>query len=175
MTSSRRAGFIAACALLLDACGAGSPADPQFFPSHDPALATLPFSEAVRAGDLLFVSGQIGNAPGTLDPVAGGIEGESRQALENMRAILERHGSSLDGVVKCTVFLADMREWPTFNKVYRRFFTRGLPARSALGANGLARNARVEVECIAFAGSQRPPAPSGAERAPKDNGNRPQR
>jgi 2-iminobutanoate/2-iminopropanoate deaminase len=128
---------------------------PQFFPPHDPALATLPFSEAVRAGALLFVSGQIGNAPGTLDLVAGGIEGESRQALENMRAILERHGSSLDGVVKCTVFLVDMREWPAFNEVYRRFFTRGLPARSALSASGLARNARVEVECIASAGSQR--------------------
>ena len=149
----------AVLSVAIAARGAGSPADPpapQFFPSADPALAALPFSEAVRAGDLLFVSGQIGNAPGTLDLVPGGIEAESRQALENMRAILERHGSSLDRVVKCTVFLADMREWPAFNEVYRRFFARSLPARSALGASGLARGARVEIECVAAVGPHRP-------------------
>jgi 2-iminobutanoate/2-iminopropanoate deaminase len=145
--------------LAIAARGLGSPADPpvpQFFPSPDPALAALPFSEAVRTGDLLFVSGQIGNAPGTLDLVPGGIEAEARRALENMQAILERHGSSLDRVVKCTVFLADMREWPAFNEVYRRFFTRGLPARSALGASGLARGARVEIECVASVGPPKP-------------------
>jgi len=137
---------------------AGSPPDPpvpQFFPSSDPALTALPFSEAVRVGDLLFISGQIGNAPGTLDLVPGGIEAESQRALENMRAILERHGSSPDRVVKCTIFLADMREWAAFNEVYRRFFSRGLPARSALGASGLARGARVEIECIAIVGPHR--------------------
>ena len=156
---------IAALALAFSACAVGSPADPpQFFPSPDPALAALPFSEAVRAGDLLFVSGQIGNAPGTLDLVPGGIEAEARRALENIRAILERHGSSLDRVVKCTVFLADMREWPAFNEVYRRFFTRGLPARSALGASGLARGARVEIECVASVGPQPGPAPAAAPR-----------
>ena len=145
----------AVLSLAIAARAAGSPADPpapQFFPSPDPALAALPFSEAVQTGDLLFVSGQIGNAPGTLDLVPGGIEAEARRALENMRAILERHGSSLDRVVKCTVFLADMREWPAFNEVYRRYFTRGLPARSALGASGLARGARVEIECVASVG-----------------------
>jgi 2-iminobutanoate/2-iminopropanoate deaminase len=131
---------------------------PQFFSSPDAALANLPFSEAVRTGDLLFVSGQIGNAPGTLAVVPGGIEAEARRALENMRAILERHGSSLDHVVKCTVFLADMREWPAFNEVYRRFFTRNLPARSALGASDLALGARVEIECVASVGPHRPKA-----------------
>jgi reactive intermediate/imine deaminase len=140
--------------------GAGCPADPQFFPSSDPALAALPFSEAVRSGDLLFVSGQIGTAPGTDKVVPGGIKAEARQALLNVKAILERHGSSLERVVKCTVFLADIKEWQAFNEVYRGFFKRNLPARSALGASGLALGARVEVECLAAAG----PAPASARR-----------
>ena len=143
-------------AMSIAATAADRPAEPQFFPSPDPALAALPFSDAVRAGDLLFLSGQIGAAPGTLAVVPGGLEAEARQALLNMKAILERHGSSLERVVKCTVFLADMKEWPAFNKVYRDFFKRNLPARSALGANGLALGARVEVECVAVVGRARP-------------------
>ena len=112
----------------------------------------LPFSEAVRVGDTLYVSGQLGNTPGTLQLVPGGIAAEARQTLENMKAVLERHGSSMDRVVKCTVFLADMKEWPAFNEVYLKFFTKNLPARSALGASGLALGARVEMECIAVVG-----------------------
>jgi reactive intermediate/imine deaminase len=112
----------------------------------------LPFSEAVRVGDTLYVSGQRGNVPGTLQLVPGGIAAEARQTLENMKAVLERRGSSLDRVVKCTVFLADMKEWPAFNEVYLRYFTKDLPARSALGASGLALGARVEMECIAVVG-----------------------
>ena len=75
---------------------------------------------------------------------------ETRRTLENIKAILERHGSSLNHVMKCTVFLADIKDWPAFNEVYREFFKTNLPARSALGANGLAFGARVELECIAF-------------------------
>lgn len=112
----------------------------------------LPFSEAVRAGDLLFLSGQIGNAPGTWDLVPGGIEAETRQTLENVGAILERHGSSFDRVVKCTVFLQDIEEWPAMNGVYRTYFSSGPPARSALAGSGLALGARVEIECIAVIG-----------------------
>ncbi len=123
--------------------------NPEFFPSPDPALASLPFSEAVRVGHLLFVSGQVGNVPGTTALVQGGISAESRQALENIKGILARHGSGLDRVVKFTVFLADMQEWPAFNSVYRGFFSDHFPSRSALGANGLALRARVELECIA--------------------------
>jgi len=111
--------------------------------------ATLPFSEAVRDGGLLFVSGQIGNLPGTLELVPGGLAAEAARALENMRAILERHGSSMGDVLKCTVFLADMNDWGDFNAVYRRAFPERLPARSALGSSGLALGARVEIECIA--------------------------
>lgn len=109
----------------------------------------LPFSDAVRVGDLLFLSGQIGNIPGKLELVPGGIAAETRQAMENIRKILEDNGSSLDRVVKVTVMLADINEWREFNSVYVTFFPENLPARSAFGTNGLAINARVEIECSA--------------------------
>ena len=84
--------------------------------------------------------------------VPGGIEPETRQALANIRAVLERHGSSMDRVFKCTVMLADMQEWPAMNGVYVRHFPTHLPARSAFGASGLALGGRVEIECIATVG-----------------------
>ena len=129
---------------------------PDFLTSPQTAALSLPFSEAVRAGDFLFLSGQIGNVPGKLELVPGGIGPEATQALDNIKAILERHGSSMDALVKCTVFLADIREWPAFNAVYRNYFPHHFPARSALATNGLAIGARVEVECIAYAPSTRP-------------------
>ncbi len=124
--------------------------EPRYYPVTPAAGTSLPFSEAVQMGDLLFVSGQIGNVPGTLTVVPGGLDAEARRALENMKAILERHGTSLDHVVKVTVFLTDMKEWPAFNGIYREFFKTNLPARSAVGATGLALGARVELECIAY-------------------------
>jgi len=108
----------------------------------------LPFSSAVRVGDLLFLSGSIGVVPGTLDLAEGGIQGETRQTMDNIKQTLETFGSSTDKVVKCTVFLADMAEWGAMNEVYRAYFENP-PARSALGASGLALGARVEIECIA--------------------------
>lgn len=126
-----------------------SAAGPQFYPAGDSALRGLPFSEAVQVGNLLIVSGQIGNVPGTLELVSGGIGPESRQALENIRAILERHGASMKDVVKCTIFLADIGEWGAFNAVYREAFAPPYPARSALGSSGLVLGARTEVECMA--------------------------
>ena len=108
----------------------------------------LPFSSAVRVDDLLFLSGAIGNVPGTMTLADGGIQGETRQTMENIKGTLENFGSSMDRVVKCTVFLADMSEWGAMNEVYRTYFVNP-PARSALGANGLALDARVEIECIA--------------------------
>jgi len=128
----------------------GGIADPRFFPSHDPAFASLPFSEAVQLGHLLFVSGQIGNAPGAITLVPGGIAAESKQALDNIRTILTRHGSALEHAVKFTVFLADMQEWSAFNTVYREFFSGRFPSRSALAAKELILGARVELECIAY-------------------------
>jgi 2-iminobutanoate/2-iminopropanoate deaminase len=124
-------------------------AAPQFFLAGDSALRGMPFSEAVQVGNLLIVSGQIGNVPGKLELVQGGIEPESRQVLENIRAILERHGASLKDVVKCTIFLADIGEWGAFNAVYREVFAPPYPARSALGSSGLVLGARTEVECMA--------------------------
>lgn len=108
----------------------------------------LPFSSAVRVDNILYLSGQLGIIPGTLDLAEGGIQGETRQTMENISAVLEQFDSSLDKVVKCTVFLADMAEWGAMNEVYRTYF-KNPPARSALGASGLALGATVEIECIA--------------------------
>ena len=109
----------------------------------------LPFSDAVKVGDMLYLSGKIGNLPGTSQLAAGGIAGETRQAMENIKASLEKYGSSLDEVVKCTVFLADIAEWGAMNEVYTTYFPANPPARSALGTSGLALGARVEIECLA--------------------------
>jgi reactive intermediate/imine deaminase len=119
----------------------------------DSVPTNFPFSEAVRVGNLLFLSGQVGLDPDTRKLVTGGIKEESRQTMENIKASLKAHGYSMSDVVKCTVMLADMSEYATFNEVYRSFFTKPYPARSALGANGLAFGARVEVECIAAKGN----------------------
>ena len=109
---------------------------------------TRPFSPAVRVGNLLFLSGQIGvTSTGALVP--GGIGPETRQALDNIRDVLQRTGSSMERVVKCTVMLADMREWDAMNIVYASYFPGNKPARSSFGATGLALGARVEIECLA--------------------------
>jgi 2-iminobutanoate/2-iminopropanoate deaminase len=122
----------------------------EFMP--DPAPPVGPFTRAVRVGHLLFLSGQIGtDASGRLVP--GGIQPETRQTLENIRAELRRNGLGMDRVAKCTVFLADMAEWGRMNEVYATFFPGPKPARSAAGSNGLALGARVEIECIAAYGS----------------------
>jgi len=109
----------------------------------------LPFSDAVRVGPMLYLSGKIGNTPGTSSLAEGGIAGETRQTLENIKASLEKYGYKMSDVVKCTVFLADIQEWGEMNKVYTTFFPTNPPARSALGTSGLALNARVEIECFA--------------------------
>ena len=111
-----------------------------------------PFSPAVRVGNMLYLSGQIGtDSTGRLVP--GGLEAEARQTMENIKDVLARVGSSMDRVVKCTAMMADMAEWPAMNAVYATYFPRNYPARSAFGATALALGARVEVECIAVAGS----------------------
>lgn len=108
----------------------------------------LPFSSAVRVDKMLYLSGSIGLVPGTQQLAEGGIQGETRQVLENIAQTLQTFGSSMDKVVKCTVFLADIQEWGAMNEVYRTFFPNP-PARSALGVSGLALDSRVEIECIA--------------------------
>lgn len=112
-------------------------------------LANLPFSEAVRVGNMLYLSGELGTrADGKL--ASGGIEAETRQMMDNIGAKLARHGSSFEHVVQCTVALLDMKEWPAFNTVYRTYFKQGrYPARMAFAASGLALDARVELQCNA--------------------------
>ena len=110
----------------------------------------LPFCSAVRVGDMLYLSGAIGNAPGSLTLVPGGLGPETKQMMENIGAVLAHCGLGFSDIVKATVFLADMAEWKAFNEVYVGYFAEGeLPARSALGCSGLALGARVELECIA--------------------------
>jgi 2-iminobutanoate/2-iminopropanoate deaminase len=122
----------------------------EFMP--DPTPPAGPFTRAVRVGDLLFLSGQIGtDGSGRLVP--GGIQPETRQTLENIRAELRRNGLGMERVAKCTVFLADIAEWGRMNEVYSTFFPGPKPARSAAGASGLALGARVEIECIGAYGS----------------------
>ena len=124
----------------------------EYLSSEQTLKANLPFSEAVRLGNTLYLSGVIGFSPGTRTLVPGGIEGQTRQVMETIKSVLERNGSSLDHVVKCTVMLADMSEWAKMNAIYVTYFTKHFPARSALGVNGLALGAQVEIECIATVG-----------------------
>ncbi|MFQ5982806.1 MAG: RidA family protein [Woeseiaceae bacterium] len=147
-------GTLLCCAVTVAACQPAAhdhqpkPADVAYLSMPGMEDLNLPFSAAVRVNNTLYVSGNVGNIPGTLDLAPGGIAGETRQTLDNIKAVLEQVGSSMDMVVKCTVFLADIGEWGAMNEVYRTYFTNP-PARSALGASGLALDARVEIECIA--------------------------
>jgi 2-iminobutanoate/2-iminopropanoate deaminase len=146
----RRPIAIVAAALTLAACSHNIPPNGIEFLTPYGAPQN-PFSPAVRVGNLLFLAGQIGtDASGKL--VAGGIQAEARQALNNIKDVLQKSGSSIDRVAKCTVFMADMKEWPAMNEIYATYFRNGFPARSAFGATGLALNARVEIECVAVMG-----------------------
>jgi reactive intermediate/imine deaminase len=108
-----------------------------------------PFSEVVRVGNMLYLSGQLGvNASGALVP--GGIKAETKQVMDNIRGVLERNSSGFDQVVKCTVMLLDIADRPAMNEVYAGYFPKErMPARSTFGTTGLALSARVEIECMA--------------------------
>ena len=113
-----------------------------------PGEGRRPFSELVRVGRMLYLSGQLGtDSTGKL--ASGGIQGETRQALENIKHVLETNGSSMDDVVKCTAMLADIKEWAAMNEVYVTYFPHLLPARSAFATNGLVLGGRIELECMA--------------------------
>ena len=112
-------------------------------------IGNRPYSTAVRVDNMLYLSGALGVVPGTGALAEGGIQGETRQTLENISASLEMFGSSLDRDVKCTVFLADIAEWGAMNEVYTTFFP-NKPARSAVGNVRLGLDARLEIECMAF-------------------------
>jgi 2-iminobutanoate/2-iminopropanoate deaminase len=136
--------------LALGACAA--PAAVQREVIAPPGASRLaPYSPAIRVGNLVFLSGQIGLLPGTRDLASGGVAAETRQTLDNVRTVLAAAGLSPADVVKCTVFLADMADYDAMNTEYGRFFSTEPPARSAVGVNGLPLGARVEIECIARA------------------------
>ena len=134
-------------AALFAAAGAVA-AEPEFFPRKAAPGQSYPFSEAVRVGDMLYLSGDIGvGADGKL--VGGGVKAEAKQVMDNIAANLARHGSSFDHVVQCTVALADIADWPAFNEIYRGYFSKHFPARMAYATGGLALGAKVEVQCNA--------------------------
>ena len=134
-------------ALFLVAC---TTSHPQIVRYTDPARVALnaPYSDAVRAGNLLFLSGKVGTTPGA------GVSEETAQALDSVKATLEANGATLNDVVKCTVILADIADWDAMNVVYRKYFPTEKPARTTF-SGGLVRNARVEIDCIAVLPSPR--------------------
>lgn len=125
---------------------------PQYLPRATLAGRPLPFSSAVRIGDILYMSGQMGfREDGTLP---GGMEAQARQTMENIQAVLKSAALGFSDVFHCTVMLADMSQWAAFNTVYLEYFSEPLPTRSAFGANGLALGGLVELECQAYAGAR---------------------
>ena len=149
--------LFAAAALMVAATGApakapGRPAVERF---GAPMVngQRLPFSSAVRVGDTLYLSGQIGIAANGKLPA--GFDAQARQAMDNIGGVLKARGLGWGDVVKCTVMLDNMSDWPAFNQVYVTYFPDGkFPARSAFGADGLALGALLEVECMAYAGKR---------------------
>ena len=138
---------------LVTLAGAGcatAPAGPEVIAPEGSRIAGLPFSPAVRAGDFIFLSGAVGNRPGTTELVSSDVGVQTRQTMENLRTVLRAAGSDLDDVVKCTVFLVDMRDYAAMNAVYASFWDGAPPARSTVAGSGLAVGARVEIECVAY-------------------------
>lgn len=148
---TKTARYLAATSAALVLSASPLRADIEFLNDSGLMPDGVPFSEAVRVGNTYYLSGQVGLVPGKLALVPGGIDGETHQTMKNIGAVLSHYGLGFNNIVKCLVMLDDMSEWGTFNEIYRRYITPPYPARSALGADGLALGARVEVECIAVA------------------------
>jgi 2-iminobutanoate/2-iminopropanoate deaminase len=117
--------------------------------TRDAPAAVGPYSQAIRSGELVFTAGQLGIVPGTKQFASPDIEGQTRQALANLQAVLSAAGSSLDQVIKTTVFLQDIDEFSRMNGVYAEFFPAVPPARSAVQVAALPLGGRVEIEAIA--------------------------
>ena len=122
----------------------------EYLQSDENERNNYPFSEAVKVGEILYLSGQIGtSAKNEGGLVSGGIREETRQTMLNINNTLEKYGSKMDDVIKCTCMLADIKEWGAMSEEYVKFFPNHKPARSAFAGTGLALGARVEIECIA--------------------------
>ena len=148
-----RLALLAAAFVMLSACETlpaenADPSEIRHYVKDAYKEAGFPFSSAVETDGWIYLAGELGTTRGA-GLVPGGIGPETRQTMDNIQATLEANGLGWDRVVKCTVFLADIAEWPAFNEIYKTYFEGDFPARSALGANGLALGARVEIECIA--------------------------
>lgn len=115
--------------------------------------AAGPYSQAIRAGDLVFTAGQLGLDPGTGEMAGEGVAEQAERALRNLAAILEAAGSGMDRLVKVTVYLADIGDWPAVNEVYARLVPEPFPARSAFAVRDLPKAARVEIEAVAIVGA----------------------
>jgi len=109
-----------------------------------------PFSQAVKVGGFVFTSGILPLDPASGKKVSGGIENETKQTLENLRAILETSGSSLNEIVKATIFLTDMNDFEIVNSIYSKYFSGDFPARAAIEVSGLAKNAKIEIQAISI-------------------------
>jgi|TARA_B100000929_G_scaffold46703_1_gene33458 reactive intermediate/imine deaminase len=120
----------------------------EYLETEEHAAKGRPFSEAVRVGNMLYLSGSIGSKPGE-GVVPGGIGPETRQTMLNIKEVLERYGSSMDNVVKCLCMLENINEWAEMSAEYIKFFPNHKPARSAFAGSGLAAGAKVEIECMA--------------------------
>lgn len=136
--------------LTFASCTQAEKTELRHYQSEEMAALGLPFSDAVIVDNMMYLSGQIGNIPGTLELAPGGIEAEAHQTMKNIQKVLEANGSSFDHAVKLTIMMADIGEWAQFNEIYKQYFPGKKPARSAFGANGLALGARIEIECIAY-------------------------
>ena len=120
----------------------------EYLQSDSHKKSDAPYSQAVRVGDMLYLSGVIGSKPGEPGLVAGGIKPETRQAMENVKTLLETYGSSLDEVVKCMCMLGDIADYSDMNEVYKKFFPENRPARSTFAVD-LPIGAKIEIECMA--------------------------
>jgi len=136
---------VQACALLLAACGEHA----QVIVTDNAPKAIGPYSQAVRTGHTLYLSGQLAIDPATGEIVKGGIEAETHQALQNLRAVLEAGGYSLENVVSCQVFLADIDDFTAMNTVYAGYFPRQPPARVTIEVAELPKDARIEISAVA--------------------------
>lgn len=134
-------------AVLFASCSAASEPTSRAY-DRDPSLGDLPFSSAVIVGDTIYLSGEIGRAPGTTEVVEG-VAAQTRQIFENYKATLARLDSGLEDIVKCTVFLGDMSDYAEMNAEYAKAFPGDKPARSTVGVSGLALGAALEIECLA--------------------------
>jgi 2-iminobutanoate/2-iminopropanoate deaminase len=134
--------------ILIFSCTTSQKTELKFLKSKEEKKKDLPFSDAVKVGEILFLAGQIGMDHSVRKLVDGGIKEETKQALENIKAVLETNGSDMNHIVKCTVILADINDFATMNEVYKTYFKDNFPARTTFSA-GLVAGAKIEIEATA--------------------------